>query len=78
MLITLKFIVIIAFNALLLPVVLAACFFVPFDCDPSRDPELDKPLFEDPRGREMDLSTAKTILPVSRSDWVKPSEVGLE
>jgi hypothetical protein len=78
MFLTLKVIGLKFCNAMLFPVVLAACFFVPIDCDPSRDPELDKPLFYDPRGREMDLSTAKTILPVSRSDWVKPSEVGRE
>jgi hypothetical protein len=75
MLITLKLIVVKVCNAMLLPVVLATCFFLPIVWDPSRDPELDKPLFDEPRGREMDPSTAKTILPVSRSDWVKPSEV---
>ena len=55
--------------------VLVACFLMPIKCDPSRNPELDKPLVEDPRNREMDPATAKTIAPPrgGRSGW--PSEV---
>lgn len=61
---------------MILPLVLlVACCFVPIDCDPSRDPELDKPLFEDHRYQEMDPATAKTIIPAPGRHLVKPSEV---
>lgn len=59
---------------LVVTLMVGACFW-PIDCDPSHDPELDKPLFDEPRGRDMDPSTAKVILPVYRSDMVRPSEV---
>ena len=54
---------------------LGACFLVPINCDPSRNPELDKPLVEDPRDREMYPATAKTIAPPPGRDLVRPSEV---
>ncbi len=59
----------------LLLVLLAACLLVPIECDPSRDPELDKPLHEDHRNREMDPATAKTIVPPAGPYVIKPSEV---
>jgi len=60
----------------LLLVLLGACSFVPICCDPSRDPDLDKPLFDDPRNREMDPGTVKTISPPAGQYLVRPSQVG--
>jgi hypothetical protein len=61
---------------MILPLVLLAVWvFVPMNCHPSRDPELDKPLFEDHRYQEMDPATAKTGIPGPGRHLVKPSEV---
>ena len=61
---------------IILPLVMVVvCVFVPINRDPSRDPELDKPLFEDHRNQEMDPATAKTVIPAPGRHLVKPSEV---
>ncbi len=60
---------------ILLLVLLGVCAFVPCNCDPSRDPELDRPLFEDHRYQDMDPATAKTTMPAPGRHLVKPSEV---
>jgi hypothetical protein len=56
--------------------VVGACLFAPIRCDPSRDPELDKSLVNDPRSRDMDPATVKTISPPADRYLVRPSEVG--
>ncbi len=60
---------------ILLLVLLRVCCCVPGACDPSRNPELDKSLVDDPRNREMDPATAKTIAPPAGRDLIRPSEV---
>ena len=61
---------------MILPLVwLAVCLFVPFNCDPSRDPELDKPLYKEYRNLEMDPAAAKTVVPGAGRHLIKPSEV---
>jgi hypothetical protein len=60
----------------LLMVLLGAGCFVPINCDPRRDQDLDKPLFQDPRNREIDPATAKAIIPAPGRHLVRPSEVG--
>jgi hypothetical protein len=61
---------------MILPLVLlAVCLFVPLNCDPSRDLELDKPLYKEYRNLEMDPATAKTVIPGPGRHLVKPSEV---
>ena len=73
-----KFVLLKPVMMILLLVLLGVCFFVPINCDPSRDPDLDKPLFEDPRYKpylDMDPATAKTTIPAPGRHLVKPSEV---
>ena len=58
--------------------VVGACLFAPICCDPSRDPELDKSLVKDPRSRNMDPATVKTISPPVDPHLIRPSRVGTD
>jgi hypothetical protein len=76
MLAVLKLLVARLWYAFLLPALVGVSVLLPVQCDPSLDPELDKPLFDDPRSREMDPATVKSISPPLGRDLLRPSEVG--
>jgi hypothetical protein len=76
MLAALKLVVARLWHAILLAACLGASVFLPVQCDPSLDPQLDEPLFDNPRSLEMDPATVKSFAPPLGRDLLKPSEVG--